>query len=359
MPSIFIKDDLRASVEAASSGKQTVLYTASGQPTYMNIISKFNGPDVDAGLPEGVHPMFNIGGVEKSEYFYGAYPGIVKNGELLSLPGVDCSTSINHDQAVTYARACGAGHHVVPNVAAAGIALWCRANSFTPRGNTGYGRAHDAVWETGRRVDNLAPGTASGAARTLTGSGPNSWNHDGSNSGISDLCGNVNEWSPGMRINEGEIQIIANNDAALNATDLSAGSTAWKAIDGATGALVAPGSANTVKYAASGTANYTLVRASGSSFEGMTNPGTIPVGATALALLKAYGLYPVAALLGGTIAVPAANGDAFYLDVTGERLPLRFGIWSSGATAGLSYLYLNFVRTSADGGIGARPGFVI
>jgi len=38
MPSIFVKDDLRASVEAASGGRQTVLYTALGQPTYMNII---------------------------------------------------------------------------------------------------------------------------------------------------------------------------------------------------------------------------------------------------------------------------------------------------------------------------------
>ena len=35
---IFIKDDLRASVEAATGGLVTVLYTAAGHPSYMNVI---------------------------------------------------------------------------------------------------------------------------------------------------------------------------------------------------------------------------------------------------------------------------------------------------------------------------------
>ncbi|MDD3938094.1 hypothetical protein [Rhodoferax sp.] len=359
MTTIFIKDDLRASVEAASGGKQTVLYTASGQPTYMNIIPKFNGQDVDAGLPAGVHPAFIVNGVEKSELFIGTYPGIVKNNELLSLPGVDCSTLINHDTAVTRARECGAGFHVMSNVEFAAMALWCRANSFEPRGNTNYGRAHDAVWETGRRVDGLAPGTTSGSARILTGSGPVSWRHDNSSSGISDLAGNVWEWTPGMRVDMGEIQIIPNNDAALNATDFGVASADWKAINGATGALVAPGSANSVKYAVSGTTPYTLVRASGQSFEGMTNPGTTPVGATALALLKAHGLFPVASLLGGTIALPAANGDGFYIDATIEALPIRGGNWSYAAAAGVFTLNCNYTRTYGFNYLGARPAFVL
>ena len=39
---ILVKDSLRQSVELASGGEQTVLYTAKGQPTYMNIIQKFD-----------------------------------------------------------------------------------------------------------------------------------------------------------------------------------------------------------------------------------------------------------------------------------------------------------------------------
>jgi len=359
MTTIFIKDDLRASVEAASGGRQTVLYTALGQPTFMNVIPKLNGPDVDAGLPAGVHPAFIVGGVEKSELFIGTYSGIVKNGELLSLPGVDPQTSINHDQSVAYARACGAGFHAVSNIERTLLAQWCRANSFQPRGNTNWGKSSDAAWESGRRIDGLSPGVASGTGRTLTGSGPASWRHDNSSSGIDGLCGNIWEWTPGMRVNMGEIQIIANNDAALNATDFGVASSAWKAIDGATGELVTPGSANSVKYAVSGTAAYTLVRANGASFEGMTNPGTTPVGAAALALLKAHGLFPVASLLGGTIALPAANSDYFYLNTTIEALPIRGGHWFGAADAGVFALNCYGTRAYAYGSIGARPAFVL
>lgn len=347
---IFIKDELRASVEAASGGKITVLYTAKGAPSYVHPIPKFSKQDIDASLGTGVHEMFIAGGVEKSEIFYGAYPGIVKDGELLSLPGVDPSASINHDQAVAYARACGAGWHVTTNVEQAGIALWCWKNGFMPRGNSNYGRSSDNTWEAGRRTDGVAPGTVSGAARTLTGSGPASWRHDNTPTGISDLCGNVWEWSPGMRTVDGEIQVIPNNDAALNAIDLSAVSTAWKAIDGVTGALVAPGTATSVRYAVSGTGNYTLVRASGTSFEGMTNPGGTPVSADALKTLKSLGLFPVDAALGG---------DGFYLTVAGERLPFRGGYWSDGAIAGVFALYLGDARSSTHTNVGARPAFVL
>ena len=365
---ISVPDSLRASVEAASGGRQTVLYTALGQPTFMDIIPQSTGAQVGVTGYTDPHPMFyGTDGTAKSEYFFGTYPGVVKNGELLSLPGVDCSHTLSHDQFVAYARACGTGHHVVTNQAYAGVALWCRANSFQPRGNSNYGASSDATWETGRRQDGVTPGTASGNARTLTGSGPASWRHDNSSSGIADLCGNVWEWSPGVRINAGEIQVLRNdaattipkNDGVMNAIDMAVGSSKWWAIDGtaaSTSCFVAPGSANTVKYATSGSTAETLVRASGSSFEGMTSYVT---GAGAVLVLKALGLMPVAALLGGTIAVPAANSDAFYIDVTSERLPLRLGYWSAAAEAGVFALTCSTARSGTYTLIGARPAFVL
>lgn len=355
---ISIPDSLRAAVEAASGGRQTVLYTALGQPTFMNIIPQFTGAQVGVAGYTDPHPMFyGQDGTAKSAYYFGTYPGVVKNGELLSLPGQDPANTLNHDQFVAYARACGAGHHVVTNQAYAGIALWCRANSFQPRGNTNTGSAHDAAWETG---------VISGAGRTAAGSGPASWRHDNSNSGITDLCGNVWEWSLGVRVNAGEIQVLRNdaattipkNDGVMAAIDMSAGSSKWWAIDGTaatTNCFVAPGSANTVKYATSGTTAQTLVLGSGAAFEGMASYVT---GAGALMALKVLGVMPVASLLGGTIATPAANSDAFYIDVTGERLPLRGGPWFYAAAAGVFTLTCGRARTDASSDFGARPAFV-
>lgn len=350
-PLAFIRDAYRQQVEAASGGRQTVLYTAKGQPSVMNIIPLFNLEDIDPGLGTGPHPMFVVGGVTKRERFIGAYPGSVVNGELVSLPGVDPASGRDFDSFVSVARANGSGWGIMTNADCAGIALWCWKNGFMPRGNTDYGRAHDAKYETGRRHDGALPGVATGSARTLTGSGPVSWRHDNSASGIADLCGNARQWVSGMRIVGGEIHVIANNDAALTSTDFSAESAAWKAIDGATGELVAPGHANAVKYAAGGTANYTLVRASGQSFEGMTNPGSTPVSAAALQVLKCAGLFPVAST--------GLGGDGILHVLTNERLPLRGGFWASGAAAGIFAIDLTFLRSDIGAAFSARPAFLL
>lgn len=364
MPTILVKDDLRASVEAASGGKITVLYTASGQPCYMNVISKFNVQDIDAGLGTGVHPAFIVNGVEKNEIFIGTYQGIAKNGELLSLPGVDPTVMQSFDNFVNLARANGPGWHAITNVEFAAVALWCWKNGFMPRGNNLYGKSSEAGWETARRIDGGTPGSSSGTPRVLTGSGPAAWRHDNSNSGISDLHGNILEWTPGVRLVSGEIQIIDNNNAALNATDLGATSAAWKAIHGGTGALInptftgsiaggdyVPTTANSVRYAANGTAAYTLVRASGSSFEGMTNPGATPVADAALQVLKRHGLFPVAAT--------GLGGDGFWMDVTGERLSIRGGNFGYAALAGVFALTLDSLRSLATNSVGTRPAFIL
>ena len=353
---ISAPDSLRMSVEAASGGLNTVLYTAKGQPCYMRVVPKFNLQDIDASLGTGVHPAFVVNGLEKSELFIGQHLGASLNGEMLSLPGRDPLASINHDSAVALARANGAGWHVMTNAEWAALQLWCWKNGFQPRGNSQYGRSSDATNEIGVRSDGL---TVTGAnqgsqSRTLTGSGPTAWRHDNTPFGIADLNGNVWEWSPGMRINNGEIQVIENNNAALSSANFGVSSVEWRAIDGATGNLVALGSTGTVKYASanSGTADYTLYRTSGSSFEGMVNTtGAAPVSAAAIAKLKALGLFPVA---------PSGLGsDGFYLNVSGERLPYRGGHWFSAAITGVFALSLNDVRSFSNAILGARPAFVL
>jgi hypothetical protein len=350
--SISVPDTLRKSVESASGGKVTVLYTVKGQASYMAVIPKFTIESIDPAMGAGTHPMFVVGGVDKAYRYIGLYPGVIRNGELLSLPGEDPANAINFDTALATARANGAGWGLMTNADWAGIGHTCWKNGMQPRGNTDYGRSIAQASERGvDAATGLIPAaTGTVTTRTRTGSGPAAWRHDLTAFGIADLCGNVLEWSPGMRVNNNEVQIITGNDAALNATDMSVGSLAWKAIDGATGALVAPGSAGVVKYDIAGTADYTLVRASGATFEGMTNPSVNPVGTVALQLLKQHGLYPVAST--------GLSGDGFWLTLTGERLPLRSGDWGYGLTAGVFALVLTVVRTIPYANVGCRPAFV-
>lgn len=366
MPSIYVKDELRAAVEAASGGKQTVLYTSGGQPSIMNVVPKFNLEDIDPSLGNGVHPAFIVGGVEKSELFIGTYQGIIKNGELLSVAGVDPSASANHDAFVNAARAAGPGFHVTTNAEYAALALWCWKNGFQPRGNTNYGRSHEATHETARRQDGGTPGNTNGTARNLAGSGPASWRHDNTPNGISDLCGNIWEWSPGMRLMDGEIQVIANNDAALHTTDMARTSNAWRAIRASDGALVAPGTAGTLKYDATTATGGGIILSdvianrlgeagddsnSGNAASLALKSMTSKAGLTVPAIAKALGLFPVSA--------EGMKNDGAYMRNFGERLPFRGGHWSSGAIAGVFAVSLNYPRSIAITNVGARPAFVI
>ena len=347
---ISVTDSLRQSVEAATGGKNTVLYDSKGYPSIMAVIPKFNVQDIDASLGTGVHPAFVVGGVEKSEIFVGKFLATTHDGVALSLPGMNPARSINYDSAHALCRAKGPGWHLMTNAEWAALALWCYKNGFMPRGNNNFGRDSAQTYETARRVNGGSPGDASGDGATLTGSGPVSWSHDNSAAGICDMNGNIWEWQAGLRVNNGEINVIPYNDAALDGADHSAGSAAWKTIDGASGAYAAAGAANAVKYKLAGTTNYGLVRASGASFEGMTNPGAAPVGAPALALAKQLGLFPIAST--------GLGGDGFWLNDTIEALPRRGGDWNYAATAGVFALDCTTPRANVGSNLGFRPAFV-
>lgn len=356
---ISIKDTARQAVEAATGGRVTIMYDDKGYPSYMVRIPKFNIEDIDASLGSGVHPAFLVNGVEKSEIWVGQYQAVVHDGRALALPGQDPKVNVDADQARGYCAAKGAGWHLLTNAEWAAIALWAHKNGTMPNGDNNYGRDHAATYETGTRQDGdqYAPGESAGSARVLTGSGPATWRHDHTFAGIADLNGNIWEWTGGLRLVDGEIQILAANNAADNSKDQSAGSSEWRAI-AQDGSLVAPGTTGTLKYDASGATgsgdvilNDTVTSQSDGTtsasmnFESMTADS----GITVPDLAKQLGLYPGLTSLGG---------DNIYMRNVDERLPIRGGGWYNAAGAGVFTLYLNYPRSNSNGSIGFRPAFV-
>jgi sulfatase modifying factor 1 len=357
---ISVPDALRQSVEAASGGKNTVLYDSKGYPSIMVVIPKFNLQSIDPSLGTGVHPAFIVNGVEKSEIFIGKFLAKVHDGVALSLPGQDPTVIISFDQAINYCKAKGSGWHLMTNAEWAAIALWCWKNGFQLRGNTYYGRSYDAPYETGRRVDGKAPGDTTGTPRTLTGSGPASWYHDNTPFGIADLNGNIWEWVGGLRLYNGEIQILPNNDAADNTKDQSSTSTEWKAIK-QDGSLVAPGTAGTLKYDSVGTPGNGITAAqiddvidyqtddttfTSNLFQNLT----ADTGITVPAILKALALFP--------IATSGLGDDKIFIRNNGERIPLRGGAYYNLSEAGVFALNLKPFRSQLDTVIGFRIAYV-
>lgn len=143
-----------------------------------------------------------------------------------------------------YKTACekkGKGFHLASNAEWSLIALLCKKQGTIPRGNNSYGCDTSAKHEKGQ----AASMDGEKIGRTLTGTGPESWNHDLTAHGIADMNGNVWERSSGLRLLDGEINIIPNNDSAA-AIDESRTSANWKAIL-PDGTLAAPGTAGTLK----------------------------------------------------------------------------------------------------------------
>lgn len=341
-------DDLKLSIEALSGGKNTVLFDDLGMPSVMVPFPKLKMSDLIAGGSENIHPAFSVDGVEKSVIYVSKYQNIVLNERGYSLPMRDPRASLNFDQAVTYCRNKGKGWSLTPYSLWSAIALWCRKNGTMPRGNNNYGADHAYGHEKG-----VPTYYESGKiARCATGSGPNTWNHNWMPDGITDLNGNVWEWCAGMRLMNGEIQIIPYANCMAADASMGASSTLWKAI-AADGTLVEPGSAGTLKYNyVSGHIQLTSGDITpedtwrGDTYQNMTLDSALTVPEIAKALL----IYPDEP--GGDY-----GGDGHYMNNSGERLPRCGGFWYSASSAGVFIVDLYHPRSDSGADLGFRSAY--
>ncbi|ANE71929.1 hypothetical protein A7B01_20840 [Klebsiella pneumoniae] len=355
MATILIKDRLRQSVEAASGGLQTIVYTKKGQPCFMNVLTKFNLSEIDSSL-SGTHPAFIVDGRELSQILIGTYQMRVIDGEMVSQPyTVPTRGVVSLPYAIQTARASGPGFHAITN--AEWSALQCLAwkNQQYPKGANLNGCDVTDTSLYGILVDGLPAGTTTGSGLIYTGSGPTDFRHNLAYNGISDLNGNANEHVSGLRCVYGELQVLANNNAASSSRDLLDTSADWRAISGEDGSLITPDgngtTANSIKLksgSVASAADYTLTLTSG-QFQTTTIVNSTGKAVTSLALkkLQILGLYPFL----------STDSDFFIINTSVIGYAQRGGHNSNAAAAGINALSLSNLNINMGGNITSRLAY--
>lgn len=337
-----------------------------GQPSILVYIPAFKNSDVLTGGDDNTHPAFIVNGKEIAGFYYSKYQNVVHNGRAYSLPAEDPAVDVNFDTAREACEAKGYGWHMSTAAEWAAIALWCKKNGFLPYGNNDAGKDSR---ETDYKAIPANRNNDGATDRVATGTGPLTWSHDQTTSGVWDMNGNIAEWQSGIRVVWGEIQILANNDAADPDNPQNATSACWKAINAADGSLVEPESKTTDSTAklAGNTVkmdyiNYAWVYSTAMTnvssetrtcvFGALTADNTI--GDAAKVLLRALALLPDSGETTGAFE----SDMAYWNNGAAERFVYRGGSYSSITNAGLFYVSSSRPRSGYDAAIGFRAAYI-
>lgn len=334
-----------------------LLYDDVGKPSVMVKIPKQTYAQLGLGTSTATFPAFIINGVEKDALWISKYQNIVVNSRAYSLPGKDPRVTVTYDQAVAASIAKGAGWHLMTKVELALLAWWCKNNGTMPYGNNNYGKDHrETVYSA---IPMHKDGNNTG--RVATGSGPLTWSHDRTPSGVWDLNGNVWEWTGGVRTVYGEVQLFTNNNAAIVTANHAANSGEWKAIKASDGTLITPNGSGTTEgsvkmdYVSSHVQySTTITNQSDSSrncsFNVVTCDNTISDAARLV--LASIGMCRY------NLSDTAFDDDHFYFNNgAAERCYYCGGSWNTGAWAGVFVSYGGGARSGSNTGLGFRSAY--
>lgn len=324
---ISTKDVYRQSVEAASGGKNTVMYDSSGFPNIMVAIPKMKNSDLIDGGNSDTHAAFIVDGVEKDVIWVSKYQNIANDGIACSLPGVTPQPWYTIENARAVCTAKGAGWHLMTNQVWALLALLAKKNNTLPNGNNNYGADYRYSYEK-----NL-PATKGSDGRVnvgLTGTGPSTWTHDGTPDGVYDLNGNMQEWVDGIKLMNGQILMKTNNN--LNQPEATWSATG-QYFDFVGGKLVI-NSSRTTNTAEQGD-NFSNVKAA---------PGHTIADSLKRSAITAYDEIFV--------------DDLSVVNFEGERYITRGGYYSQGMLAGAFALNATWGKTQSQMYVGFRSCYI-
>lgn len=283
--------------------------------------------------------IFKIGEYMADAIYISKYPNVIIKGRAYSLPMLDPVANVTFDVAVAACITKGEGWHLMTAVEWEYLLNQSREKDTMPHGNTDYGTDY-------YHKEEKADCDGCGYGRSKTGSGPATWNHDNAIYGVSDLNGNVWEWLAGLRLLDGAIEYIPNNDAALTGCDLSRNSKEWQQLRTARGPVRVEVEAGEItitdrKAAEDYTPDYDGTRIADLKIDLQEVPQA----------LKDLGIVP-------DKRAESELKTYVYFDATeGEWLPVRGSSFLNASYSGASALSLNAPRSYSVGNVGFRSAF--
>lgn len=191
----------------------------NGNVSTMVRIPQMTWRELGVGVSDEIFPAFIVNGKPVKALWVGKY---FANDKGCSVKGAVAKSNINFDQAYDLCKNMGEGWHLITRLTWMAVALWSAKHNCQPATTTDG---------------------------STTGNMDATHSHNGLESGIWDMAGCKNGWNAGVRLVNGELQVISGDgvtfDNSAVVLESSANNVNWYCINGLTGELMKPDGSGT------------------------------------------------------------------------------------------------------------------